>query len=68
MHSFNNPTPEDFDRFGNSVSVDGDNVLVGAYHEDAGAFNAGSVYLFDATPAIEYTPNLNFAGTDSFDC
>ena len=50
LQTFNNPTPvitEDF--FGNSVSISGDKVLIGADSDDTGATNAGSAYLFDAT-------------------
>jgi len=46
---FNNPTPEVDDIFGFSVSISGNNVLLGARFDDTGAFNAGSAYLFDAT-------------------
>ncbi|UCD75407.1 MAG: FG-GAP repeat protein [Phycisphaerales bacterium] len=35
-----------YDQFGQSVAVDGDLVLVGAYLDDSGASNAGSVYVF----------------------
>ncbi len=46
--TFNNPTPESGDIFGNSVSISGNNVLVGALNDDTGATD-GSAYLFDAT-------------------
>jgi len=49
LQTFNNPTPGLFEFFGNSVSVSGNNVLVGAQNDDTGANNAGSAYLFDAT-------------------
>jgi hypothetical protein len=35
-----------FDRFGYSLSVDGDTALVGAYGNDDGGSNSGSAYLF----------------------
>ncbi len=44
-----NPTPAANDRFGNSVAISGNTVVVGASHDDAGATDAGSAYLFDAT-------------------
>ncbi|MEK7613462.1 MAG: thrombospondin type 3 repeat-containing protein [Patescibacteria group bacterium] len=57
-HTFNNPTPEEYDQFGHSVSLSGDRLLVGANADDAGALNAGSAYLFDATTgALLYTFN-----------
>ena len=35
-----------YDLFGNSVSVSGDTILVGAYNDDDGGSNSGSVYVF----------------------
>ena len=67
LQTFNSPTPESADGFGSSVSVDGNNVLVGAFRDVVNAAQVGSAYLFDATDAIEYTPNLDFNGIDSFD-
>mgnify|MGYP000197477038 CR=1 FL=1 len=49
LHTFNNPTPSFADVFGYSVSISGDNVLIGAYNDDTGSTNAGSAYLYDAT-------------------
>jgi len=37
------------DYFGHSVSIDGDYCIVGAYHEDTGASNAGAAYVFHRT-------------------
>jgi len=67
LQTFNNPTPASGDSFGFSVSVNGNNVLVGAWRDDTGATDAGSAYLFDATPKIEYTSNPSFSGIDTFD-
>lgn len=47
--TFSEPTPMVGDNLGISVAVSGNNVLVGAYHDDTGATDAGSAYLFDAT-------------------
>ncbi len=49
LQTFNNPTPASGDEFGFSVSVSGNNVLVGAPKDDTGFQDAGSAYLFDAT-------------------
>ena len=48
--TINNPDPQDLDYFGLSVATTpaGD-LLVGAYLDDTGADDAGSVYLFDGT-------------------
>jgi hypothetical protein len=34
------------DQFGNSVAVDGDTALIGAYHDDDNGADAGSAYIF----------------------
>ena len=47
--TFNNPTAEQYDNFGYSVSLSGTTALIGAYRDDTGATNAGSAYLFDTT-------------------
>ncbi|MCA2743394.1 MAG: PEP-CTERM sorting domain-containing protein [Microcystis sp. M015S2] len=49
LKTFNNPSPADFDQFGNSVSVSGTSALIGAFQDDTGASDAGSAYLFDTT-------------------
>ncbi|MFH1973798.1 MAG: thrombospondin type 3 repeat-containing protein [Patescibacteria group bacterium] len=49
LQTFNNPTPAAADKFGYSVSISGDKVLIGAISDDTGATDAGSAYLYDAT-------------------
>ena len=44
---FNNPTPAAGDRFGFSLAVVGDKVLIGAPSDDTHGTNAGAAYLFD---------------------
>lgn len=49
-HSFNKPLPMINDRFGYSVAIEGDHVLIGAPEatdDDSGAVRAGSVFLFN---------------------
>jgi predicted Ser/Thr protein kinase len=41
-----NPEPATGDEFGTSVRALGNDIVVAAYHDDAGATNAGSVYVF----------------------
>ncbi len=48
--TLNNPTPADYDEFGNSVAVSGSTLVVGAPRDDTGATDAGSVYIFNAAP------------------
>ncbi len=47
LHTFLNPTPRTGDGFAEFVSSVGDDVLIGAWGDDAGATNAGVAYLFD---------------------
>lgn len=42
-----NPEPNDFDHFAHAVSISESGIAVGAYQDDLGAFNAGSVYVYD---------------------
>jgi hypothetical protein len=49
LQTFLNPTPGIGDYFGSSVAISGDNVLVGTYGDDTGAYDSGAVYLFSAT-------------------
>ncbi len=57
---FTNPTPATFDHFGGSVAAVGtDRVLIGAYLDDTGAPDAGSVYLFSLEPFTPAAPSLS---------
>ena len=66
------------DQFGESVSLDGDQALIGAIGDDDGANFSGSAYVYafnGATwsPQVKLTasdpePNLNFGGSVSLDC
>jgi outer membrane protein assembly factor BamB len=47
--TLDNPTPANLDRFGNSVSISGSTIVVGAMFDDAGAHDSGQAYVFDAT-------------------
>lgn len=37
---------EDFDRFGASLAIDGDTLVVGAYYEDTAGLNGGAAYVY----------------------
>jgi len=53
--ALNNPTPASNDFFGCTVAIEGGRAVVGAYGDDTGAQNAGSVYVYDldgATPTV----------------
>jgi hypothetical protein len=68
LKTFNNPTPEDDDSFGNSVSLSGTSALIGAPFDNTGAQYAGSAYLFDATTGtlLKTFNNPTPAISDSF--
>ena len=43
------------DRFGYSVSIDGDTMVIGAYEDDEKGYNSGSAYVFTRTTAGDLT-------------
>lgn len=49
LRTFQNPTPGNDDRFGRSIGVAGNNVLVGAYTDDTLGIKTGTAYLFDGS-------------------
>jgi len=53
LNTFTNPTPENDDLFGDTVAVVGNDwLLIGAYADRTGAFEAGSVYLFSTNGTL----------------
>ena len=55
-----NPTMANSDRFGNSVSISGSTLVVGAKLDDTRAIDAGSAYVYDmsnGTPLLTATLN-----------
>ncbi len=64
----------DFDNFGNSVSGAGDvnndgfsDVIVGAYSNDAGEFDAGRAYLYFGGASMDNSADVIFNGEATFD-
>ncbi len=51
-----NPMPEDGDKFGDSVAVSGNIIVVGAPRDDLGARDSGSAFVFDLESANPETP------------
>ncbi|WP_348918260.1 beta strand repeat-containing protein, partial [Adonisia turfae] len=47
IQSYFNPTPENDDFFGDSVAVDGNNIVISSRLDDTVGVNAGASYLFD---------------------
>jgi hypothetical protein len=65
LQTYNSPNPESDGYFGYSVSLDGSNVLIGAYYEDGGAKNSGRAYLFNTSGTLLQTyisPNAEATG------
>jgi len=67
LQTINNPTPGINEFFGHSVSLDGNNALIGSPSDDF-VFNAGRAYLFDATTGNLLQPfnNPTPASGDAF--
>lgn len=66
LQTFVNPTSDYADQFGLSVAGVNGNVLVGAWHDDTGANDAGAAYLFNSTSGDVldnyFSPSPAFAG------
>ncbi len=73
LHLIPNPSPALNDNFGWSVSISGTRLVVGAYGDNTGATNSGSVYVFDlgsTTPTVPVVTinNPNPEVDDRFGC
>jgi hypothetical protein len=59
IKTLNSPNESNTDRFGNSVAIDGEHIVIGAYLDDdisEGVPNAGEAYLFIKSNNILYLP------------
>lgn len=56
LHRLTKPVPAASDFFGNSVSIHGTQVIVGAPGDDAGATDSGALFKFDLSSATPLTP------------
>lgn len=70
-HRLDNPSPQGMSRFGWSLSVSGNRVVIGAPDDNTGASDAGIAYVYDlgsATPSVPVLvlPNPNPAINDGF--
>ena len=54
LHTFDNPSPDTLDRFGHSVWVDGENILIGAWGDNDGV---GIAYLYNSSGDLLRTFN-----------
>jgi hypothetical protein len=59
LRTFLNPTPAASDLFGYCVAAVGNNILVGAYGDDAGATNSGTAHLFNGSTGALLRTFLN---------
>jgi hypothetical protein len=68
LTTFTNPTPAASDVFGSAVAgVGADKVLIGAYLDDTGAYDAGAAYLFSTNGTLLTTfTNPTPASSDYF--
>ncbi|RCJ24923.1 hypothetical protein A6S26_17100 [Nostoc sp. ATCC 43529] len=77
LQTFTNPNPGDGDRFGASLALDGNKILIGSPLNDTEGTDSGIAYLFDAktgkllqtfanpNPGIEgFGASLSFAGNN----
>ncbi len=55
---------ERVDRFGRSVAVSGDRILIGAHWDDDNGANSGSAYLFEPTTGGTWTETRKFVASD----
>jgi hypothetical protein len=62
LQTYNNPAPAFADLFGNSVSIDGDKVIIGARGDSTVNTAAGSAYLFDTSGNLLQTYHSPSAG------
>jgi len=49
LQTFDDPSITTNDMFGDSVAIDGNRVLIGAYGDDSNGADVGQAHLFDAT-------------------
>ncbi len=58
QQTINNPDPAPYDGFGVSFAIStNDDIVIGAFEDDTGAINAGSVYYFDDDGELLQTIN-----------
>ena len=57
--------PEYDDYFGQSVSISGDKIVVGAYREDAAGFDAGAAYVYKVETNESVTALAKITGSDT---
>ena len=56
-----NPTPADWDRFGNTVTTEGNRVVIGAPGDDSNGTDAGRVYVYDLSRSTPTAPALSLS-------
>src|SRR5439155_508584 len=61
LHVIPNPSPAFYDYFGYSVAISGTRVVVGAYHDETGANDAGSAYVYDLSSETPTLPVMTLS-------
>lgn len=59
-----NPTPRGSDRFGSSVAISGERIVVGAFLDDTGATDSGSAYVYDLGASAPLVPVATLSNPD----
>ena len=67
LKTFENPTPDENDQFGQSIAISDDDILIGAYADDIDGTTSGVVYRFDATSGDLVSTISNPSGYGAFD-
>jgi FG-GAP repeat len=69
LATIENPSPASGDLFGSSVAISGTRIVLGAYLDDTGATDAGSVYVYDLSSGAVAFPvvTLNNPGPATSD-
>lgn len=68
IHTINNPTPVNSDKFSNSLHINGNYFIIGAQHDDTNHGDSGSAYIYDTVTGnlIHTINNPDSATSDLF--
>ncbi|MEM8679727.1 MAG: hypothetical protein AAGF97_10285, partial [Planctomycetota bacterium] len=65
VFTIDNPSPETDDQFGDTVALQGDQLIVGAPTDDSQDIDAGAVFVFDLGSQTPATPTLELHHPDA---
>ncbi|MFN7564909.1 MAG: hypothetical protein ACK5TH_24255, partial [Prosthecobacter sp.] len=66
LHTMNNPSPADGDKFGAAVATVNNWVMVSAPYDDTDGTNSGQVYVYNLSSSSPTVPVVTLANPDSF--